>query len=107
MFGLEFMEGAFTLSLVHTVITLLIFGSASLSAYMFYKGKRKWVSVMCAILAVIFLGLALDSAKQPKIFIDTGVNHALEEYKRGDGETVIKTPEPRTEYMDGFEPLKN
>jgi hypothetical protein len=110
--SIEFMTGATLFALINFIIFLL-------TAYLTYRGGKKLYaqyvneakisSVPREFVVVVFLAVLFvffSSSTQPKVTIDTKPNAALIEYQRQNPEIVIETPAPRTETLQGFEPLK-
>lgn len=112
--AIEFMTGATVFALINLTFVLLM-------CYMMYRiitktiryerkeierlNTHKEIAIFC-VSAIILFGIGVGTAAQPKLKIDTSPNRPLIEYQEEDSEVVIQTPPPRTETLDGFEPLK-
>jgi hypothetical protein len=114
MMGIDFMLGGFLLSLL-TSVTVLLF------AFVFYRLATKLyqmhfteevddnITVKWEVSILGFLILSsmfLSSAVQPKLTIETQPDRDLIIYQDNKEDVVINTPEPRTENLEGFAPLK-
>lgn len=114
MIGIEFMTGATLLSAFKMVLFLIFIYMLYRVGKKFYdfsvsQDKEKSVNVLWelvyifgAILITVFMG----SAAAPKLTLEVPKDRELIEYQTNTQEIVIETPEPRTEKLDGFSPLK-
>lgn len=114
MFGIDIMTGAMFFALVNLatfMLVLFIFYKIAVKVYVFVSDesnekhmdiKKEVFGLGVLILFFTFFG----SLTQPKVNIETLPNRDLMEYQHADEEVVIETPAPRTETIQGFEPLK-
>lgn len=114
MFGVEFMAGATLFALINLTIFLVVAFVLYRIAKKLYKfanddSPEKTVSIKKEIFALGLMILAsvfFGSLAQPKISIDTPPNRDLIEYQENNREVVIEEVAPRTETLEGFDPLK-
>lgn len=111
---LEFMTGA-------TVFALINFVFFAFTVYLVYRAVRKiykflnddseektlslWFETGTLILVGSFQ-VFFGSVTQPKMSLNPLDNRDLIKYQSIEQEITIETPEPRTEILEGFEPLK-
>lgn len=108
--GIEFMTGAVLLSTITVIFYIILavaafnLGSKLVSYFVEEKPfKARWE---LSIFFIVIVGsLFYSSAAAPKLKIETPVNRDLIEYQTGK-EVIIVTPPPRSETLEGFEPLK-
>lgn len=113
--ALEFMTGATTFALVNSILFAIACYSVyrlviKLGRYLTSDEEDKRVNFkgeMLAILALLTAMLFFGSVAQPKLSLDPVANRDLIEYQESDKAVVIQTPPPRTESLEGFEPLKD
>jgi hypothetical protein len=113
MMSIEFMTGAMLLSSIKMALAMIfiwVLYRAGLKFYTYIVDDSdtktlnlKWE--LAYIFGVVMVSIFMGSAAQPKLEIDVPVNRNLIEYQSGE-EVVIETPEPRTEKLEGFTPLK-
>lgn len=111
---LEFMTGATVFALINLIILLTglyfayRFGYKIVNYYLTDPEERKVnfkFDIFVAIILCAFL-MVFGSVSQPKLSINPPENRELIEYQNNREEIVIETPAPRTETLQGFEPLK-
>jgi len=109
--GIEFMTGATVFALFNLVSFLIfVFIGWKIYSYSFAMKEpnirllKRWVIAATAyVLFSAFFGI---TAAGPKLTIDPVQNRELIEYQNNREEAVIETPQPRTENLEGFTPLK-
>lgn len=121
MFGIEFMTGAASFATLNFLVFLLVIASGLFIGYKLIgvtvsgtmdhyeeTGKIKIVGKRYIVFAILFGSFLffLSSNIQPKVAIQTPVNRELMEYQEKNEPVVIVIPEPRTQNLDGFSPLK-
>ena len=114
MFEVQFMAGATLFALVNLAILLVAIFIMYRIGVKLYKfaiddSPEKTVSIKKEIFAlgfIILIPIFFGSLPQPKISIDTPPNRDLIEYQENNREIVIEEVTPRTETLEGFNPLK-
>jgi len=116
MFGIEFMTGAMFFALVKLItllVVLYIVYRIVKKIYVFLEDDSyvKTLNIKGEIITlggIILFFTFFGSLTQPKVSIETLPNRDLIEYQQTDEDkdVVIETPAPRTETLQGFEPLK-
>lgn len=112
---LEFMTGATVFALIDIALFIALayfFIRIAVRATNFMEdpSDEKTLDIkfeIFSLAAITLIFLFFGSVTQPKLAIETPPNRELVEYQEGDKEVVIETPQPRTEKLEGFTPLKN
>jgi hypothetical protein len=108
--SLEFMSGGVLLNLLQLLLTfgtLLVFYLLCSSWIKDTYTNRERVSLLfIGVGLVLFHVFILSSATQPKMAIDVPAEDSLIDYQRNSEVPEIVTPDPRTDRLDGFTPLK-
>lgn len=113
MIGIEFMTGAMLLSSLKMALALIFIWVLYRAGRKFYafivdESDEKTLNLkweLTYIFGVVMVSIFMGSAAQPKLTLEVPPNRELLEYQSG-AEVVIETPEPRTEKLEGFTPLK-
>jgi hypothetical protein len=113
MIGIEFMTGAMLLSALKMVFTLVFIWVLYRVGRKFYvfatdTSHEKTINLkweLAYIFGVVIISIFMGPAAQPKLTLEVPPNRELIEYQSGE-DVVIETPEPRTEKLEGFTPLK-
>lgn len=113
MIGIEFMTGAMLLSAIKMALVLVFLWVLYRAGRKFYVYTTdvsdektlnlKWE--LSYIFGIVMVSIFMGSAAQPKLTLEVPQNRELIEYQSGE-EVTIETPEPRTEKLEGFTPLK-
>ena len=116
MFEVNFMVGGAIFGIVHLLLFLgFVFTALFIWGLFIVYQKEDSVTlrdfkpiIFSGVLAVLIAAMLVPTTVvKPKVTIDVPQNQMLMEYQRKDrSEIEIITPEPRIEFLDGFEPLK-
>ena len=112
--AIEFMTGATVFALINlTFFCIAAYFSYRLAnklgTYLTTEGSDKTLnakSEIAVLISILVLMVFFGSVSQPKLSLDPVQNRALMEYQDNAEEVEIKTPLPRTDTLQGFEPLK-
>lgn len=112
--ALEFMTGATVFALINLVVFLValyLCVRGLNKTYVHWKEHESFEELKIPreffyVISIAILFAFFGSGTQPKLKIDVPENRALIDYQDQAPEIVIETPLPRTEKLEGFEPLK-